>query len=115
MIWFVLDNPDLLDDLLDAWYGAGVSGATIIESTGIYRRRKQLIPMRYLFQAVGSQEEGHYTLMAIVKDEAVIADCLQATENLVGDLDQPNTGIFAAWPLTTIKGLPLIDKPQESE
>lgn len=107
MILFVLDNPDQLDSTLEAWEKVGIRGATIIESTGINRlRRKQAIPMRYLFQSVGSVEVGHYTLLAIVEDEATVHACLQVTEALVGDLDRPNTGVFAAWPLSIIKGLP---------
>jgi hypothetical protein len=39
MVMFVLDNPNPLDTMLDAWHAAGVSGTMIIESTGINRRR----------------------------------------------------------------------------
>ncbi len=66
MIWFVLDNPDRLDEVLDAWEKAGIGGVTITESTGIHRLRRQMIPMRYVFQQSSMVEEGHYTLMAIV-------------------------------------------------
>jgi len=108
MIMFVLDDPDQLDKLLEAWETAGVRGATIIESTGIRRRQKKSLPMRYMFQTIGDVEEGHYTLFAIVDSEDVVRSCLQATEHLVGDLDEPNTGVFAAWPLAVVKGLPSI-------
>jgi len=113
MIMLVLDDPDQLDDLLQAWRSAGIGGATIIESTGIHRRQYQPIPMRYLYQTTGSQEQGHYTLLSIVKDESMVQACLHATEALIGDLDQPNTGIFAAWPLAVVKGLPRQSPPQE--
>lgn len=106
MVMFVLDNPDQLDGLLEAWDKAGIRGATIVESTGIHRRRKMILPMRYVFQTTGDVEENHYTLFAIVETEALVQACLQATEQLVGNLDDPNTGIFAAWPLAVIKGLP---------
>jgi nitrogen regulatory protein PII len=102
---FVLDDPGRLDDLLEAWEKAGVRGATIIESTGIHRRRSKTVPMRYMFQAIGNVEESHFTLFVIVENEAVVQACLQATEQLVGNLNEPNTGIFAAWPLSVVKGL----------
>jgi hypothetical protein len=41
-----------------------------------------------------------------VADEQKARLCLQATEALVGDLSGPNTGVFAAWPLALVKGLP---------
>jgi len=106
MILFVLDNPDQLDEILDVWSGMGIRGVTIIESTGIQRRRKQLIPMRYLYQTTGDVEEGHVTLLAVVDGEAVVQECLEATEALIGDLSNPQTGVFAAWPLVVIKGVP---------
>ncbi|MDW8098958.1 MAG: hypothetical protein RML36_05675 [Anaerolineae bacterium] len=103
MILFVLDNPDRLTSLLRAWEQAGVSDVTIIESTGIHRHLKQRIPMRYTFQVLA--EENHLTLLTVVKDQAQVDACLQATESVIGDLEVPNTGMFAAWPLTTAKGL----------
>jgi hypothetical protein len=106
MVMFVLNDPDQLDALLEAWDNAGIGGATILESTGIHRRKRRVIPMRYLYQTTGPQEEGHFTLLAIVDSEELVQRCLEATEGLVGDLTQPNTGIFTAWPLEMVKGLP---------
>lgn len=107
MVFLVLDNPDQLEEVLHAWDRCGIRGATIVESTGIHRRLKRIIPMRYLFQSGSSEEVGHLTLFAIVETQAQVNACLQATESVTGDLDGPNTGVFAAWPLTIVKGLPL--------
>lgn len=106
MILFVLDDPNRLDQVLDVWSGIGIRGVTIIESTGIRRRQKKPIPMRYLYQTTGDVEEGHVTLLAVVDSEAVVLECLEATEALVGDLSNPQTGVFAAWPLVVVKGVP---------
>lgn len=112
MIMFVLDDPGQLDTLLEAWEKAGVRGATIVESTGIHRRRKKFLPMRYVFQATGNVEESHYTLFAIVESDEVVQACLHTTEELVGDLDIPNTGVFVAWPLAVFKGLRPEQEPE---
>ena len=106
MIMLVLDDMNYLDAVLNAWEGAGIRGATIIESTGIHRKLQKLIPMRYIFQSAGGEERGHLTLLAIVETQELVDACLQVTETITGDLNEPNTGVFAAWPLTTIKGLP---------
>ncbi len=34
MIMFVLDEITHLDEILDAWTKIGISGATVVESTG---------------------------------------------------------------------------------
>ena len=106
MILFVLDDPNQLIQVLDAWQAAGIRGATILESTGINRVNRLNIPMRYAFFSQSIVEEGHLTLISIVSDEACVQKCLQATESVIGDLDKPNTGVFAAWQLGVVKGLP---------
>lgn len=106
MILFVLDDPHRLDETLAAWEKAGITGVTILESTGIQRFRRANIPMRYLFAGSQAVEEGHVTLLAIVPEMTIVERCLQATEALIGDLDLPNTGVLAAWPLALVKGVP---------
>jgi nitrogen regulatory protein PII len=105
MVLLVLDDPDRLNEVLEAWEKAGVGGATIIESTGLHRVRRQFLPMRYV-SALVDKEENHLTLLVMVEDEARVQACLAAVEGVVGDLSGPNTGIFTAWPLSVIKGLP---------
>lgn len=111
MIMYVLDNPDLLDQLLESWEAAGIRGATIVESTGIQRLRGKHVPMRYFFQPTGAIEAGHLTLFVIVESEKMVQDCLHATEQIVINLEDSNTGIFAAWPLTVVRGMS--SHPQE--
>ncbi len=52
VILYVLDDPDRLDEVLEAWRKVGVGGATIIESTGIYRQQtcRRHIPLRFGFE-----------------------------------------------------------------
>ncbi|MDH5508079.1 MAG: hypothetical protein OEZ02_12730 [Anaerolineae bacterium] len=109
MLMFVLDNPDLLNDVLDAWDGIGVSGVTIVESTGIVRRRgvQPGSPLMAGFnRLMYSDQEGHYTLFTIVKGTETVRQCIEAAEAIVGNLSEPNTGVMASWPLTVVKGVP---------
>lgn len=106
----VLDDSNQLDAILDAWAAVGVRGATISESTGIYRQRTRRLPltMRFALPIAANLERGNTTLFAIVADETIVMRCLEATENITGDLELPNTGIFSAWPVPIVKGLPKI-------
>ena len=110
MVMFVLDDPDLLDKVLDAWESIEVSGVTIIESTGVNRRAKARqvgSPFKAgINRVMGSAMEGHYTLFTIVKGEQMVEACIHAAESVVGNLDEPNSGVLAAWPLTNVKGVP---------
>ncbi|HEY9075974.1 MAG TPA: hypothetical protein VIO61_05490 [Anaerolineaceae bacterium] len=105
MILFVLENTERLGNLLEAWKAVGVNGATILESTGMYRKQTAHVPMRYLIAQSGS-EHGNLTVFAIVPDEEVVQNCLRATQQVVGDLADPRTGVFAAWQLDFAAGIP---------
>lgn len=109
MVMFVLDDPNQLDTVLDAWEALGVTGTTIVESTGINRRRiaRQVgTPfMAGINRLIGGEEQQHVTLFVIVSGEALAQACLEAAEQVVGDLNLPNTGVLAAWPLTIVKGV----------
>lgn len=104
MILCVIDDPHKVNSVMKAWRTAGVSGVTIVESTGLHRTQKApRIPMRYLIDRE-EWERGNITLLAVVDDEAMIQRCLEAAESVVGDFDSPNSGVFTAWPLTFTKG-----------
>ncbi|HOP02425.1 MAG TPA: hypothetical protein PKX58_09515 [Flexilinea sp.] len=105
MILLVLDDPNYVDEVLDAWYKLGVSGATIIDSSGFYRRMAERPHMRFLYGSMEFSSKGNMTVIAVVPDLAFIDSCLRAVEEIIGDLDNPNTGIFTSWPLTICKGV----------
>lgn len=103
MIMFVLNDEKKTDVVLDAWGKAGVRGATLMDSTGAYRRRMR-IPGRFAY-ATTSKDTTNITLFAVVLDEEIARNCLQETEKVIGDLSQPETGIFAYWELAGVKGI----------
>ena len=103
ILMFVLNDSKKLDMILDGWNKIGVRGVTILESIGAYRVRKR-IPGRFAFTTANSDENSK-TLMAMVESEDTVKNCLAETERLIGDLSEPNTGIFTYWPVTEIKGI----------
>lgn len=111
MILFVLHDPASLDAVLNAWDAAGVSGITILPSTGLARFRAKgawrddlpLIPSLEDFHE--HTESLNRTLMTMVKDDEMVDKVVTATESVVGDLDLPNTGVMAVIPLARAFGL----------
>jgi nitrogen regulatory protein P-II 1 len=105
MILCVIDQPDRLASILQAWRQDGITGVTILESTGLHRLSKQAhIPMRYAF-GNPSSDVGNITLFTVVESEEMIQRCLDLTEAIVGDFNGPNTGIFISWPIGFSKGV----------
>ena len=110
-LWLVLDNPALLNDVLEAWTDAGVRGTTILESTGVHRVRSrastQDAPFMLGFnRLLRTDQVGHNTLFAVVRDMEIVERVVAATEEVVGDLSQPNTGVLFAVPVAAAWGLP---------
>ncbi len=110
-IVFVLDNPALLNDVLEAWATAGVQGVTIIESTGVHRVRGRVstqdVPLMLgLSRLLRTDQVGHNTIFAVVEDMATVERVKAVTEAVVGDLSGPNTGVLFAVPVAAAWGLP---------
>ena len=115
MLMMVLDDSTRLNDVLQAWMGAGVRGVTILESTGIHRMlpRETAGPMFAGFsQMFGSGRVGHNTLIAVIDEMAGAETAVAATEAILGDLSQPHTGIIFALPVAKTWGMP---EPYASE
>jgi hypothetical protein len=121
MILFVLHDPALLKDLLNVWHETGVSGITILPSTGL-KRLSETAALRDDLPLIPSLEdlidhEGslNRTLFTIVPNDAMVDKVLTATQELIGDLNLPNTGIMAVLPLARVHGLDRKDNLQDED
>lgn len=111
MILFVLHDTGKLYHVLNRWEEAGVSGVTVFASTGIGRLkaadmlREDLPLMPSIEDLIETPERFNRTLLTIVENEEMIDSVVEATEEIVGKLDDPNTGILAVLPLSRVYGL----------
>ncbi|MFN3762755.1 MAG: hypothetical protein ACK4WK_06080 [Anaerolineae bacterium] len=109
LVVLVLDNPDQCPDVLRAWNEAGVSGATILESTGLARMQKAIWDDLPLVPSVrdllGTRELHHRTLFTVVQDEEAVGRVIAATQEITGDLDTHHTGILFVVPVVRVLGL----------
>ena len=111
LILFVLHDPDKLYELMDGWDEAGVSGVTVLPSTGIGRLkasdmlREDLPLMPSLEDILAAPERYNRTLFTLVEGQEMIDRVVAATERIIGNLDEPNTGILTVIPVSRIYGL----------
>lgn len=109
-IVFVLDNADQCRDILDAWENAGIRGVTILESSGLGRVRRagirdDLPLMPSLSDLFMNTETQHRTLFTVVKSQSQIEAIVKATQSVVGDLEQPDTGFLFVIPVSQVYGI----------
>lgn len=110
LILFVLNDPDKLEDLLIAWEENGIQGATVLFSTGLGRIREldtwrddmPLIPSLKDFYEI--PENLNRTIFTIVKDEVHVDAIVAATKNVVGELDEQETGLLLVLPILRVYG-----------
>lgn len=111
LILFVLHDPSYLKEILDAWHETGVTGITILPSTGlgrlsetsILRDDMPLIPS--LSDLLAHDEVLNRTLFTVVKDDSMVEKIVEATEAIIGNFNDPNTGILTVLPISKAYGL----------
>jgi nitrogen regulatory protein PII len=110
LILFVLQDAEKLLDLLTAWKAVGVSGATVLFSTGMGRLHltapllDDLPLMPSLNDFYVHDEKLSRTVLTIVHDE-MVEKIITVTEQTVGDLNKPGTGILVILPTDSVYGL----------
>ncbi|WP_440896382.1 hypothetical protein ACS127_17960 [Amphibacillus sp. Q70] len=107
LLVFILDKIQYLDKLLLELKDEGIESATVINSTGMMQElsrlgEEQIIStLRPLFTP--SHTENKTILMILSEDEVKIARSV--INQVIGDLNQPETGILFALPLLLTDGI----------
>ncbi|HCS39724.1 MAG TPA: hypothetical protein DIW44_09095 [Anaerolineaceae bacterium] len=121
MVMFVLHDPCFLREVLEAWDAAGVSGITIFPSTGLRRLQtldvlREDIPLIPSLEDLIQQEERlNRTLFTIVEGDEMVDKVVEATQSVIGDLNNPNTGILTVLPVVKTYGLNRKDEVDEDK
>jgi hypothetical protein len=108
MVMLVIADESKTIPTLEAWARAGVTGATILVSSGIGRQLAEhddlpLIPsIRAVLRA---REHTHRTIISVVPDTFDIGHLIQTTETVIGPLTDPHTGILVVLPVLEVYGL----------
>jgi nitrogen regulatory protein PII len=120
MVVLVVDDVEQCPIILDAWEGVGVSGVTILASTGLGRVRKAglrddmpLLPnLHDLFE---QEEVQHRTLISVVETQEMVDQMVAMVEKHIGDLENPHTGFMFVVPVSQVFGFgkQRVDRSQE--
>ena len=110
LVVLVLDNPDQCRDVLDAWEAVGVPGVTILDSSGLGRVRRAALRddlplMPSLSNLLESDEDRHRTLFTLINDPSLIDVIVEATQAVIGHLDNADTGLLFVIPVGQVYGL----------
>jgi hypothetical protein len=110
MIMFVMSDGSKTIATLEAWARAGVTGATILDSSGIAHTVKQMathddLPLIPSLRAIlRTQEHTNRMLFSVVEESFNIAELVRVTEEVIGSLSVPHVGILIVLPVIEVYG-----------
>ena len=120
MVLLVVNDLDLCPTVLDAWDAAKVPGITIFESTGYGRLREASIRddmpiMPSLSDVFRSRERRHRTIFSVIEGEEMVDRLIDVTQEVLGDLNNPDTGALFVLPISRAIGLDRNRKASDRE
>ena len=107
----IVYDSQKLPDLLAAWEEAGVSGVTVLYSTGMGRLRADnglrddLPLMPSLEDFYPDPESIGRTIFSVCDDETVVKKLIEVTREVLGDLSIPKTGLLMVIPAIYVEGI----------
>ncbi len=110
LVVLIIDDPDDCPSILDAWEAVGVTGVTILESSGLGRVRQaglrdDLPLMPSLRDLLGTREIHHRTLLSVVDEQTRVDEMVAIAKKVIGDFDKPHTGFMFVVPVLQVYGL----------
>ncbi|MBN2008142.1 hypothetical protein JW960_02215 [candidate division KSB1 bacterium] len=104
LVVVILNQVDLVEDLLSAFLEIGISGATVLDSTGMGRILTTQIPifagLRDAFAGCCPQNK---TIISIIQENQ-LRDMEIVLNEVCGDFENKGTGIYFTIPVDNVKG-----------
>ena len=106
LLVFVLNREELLEQVLEAYVEAGITGATILDSEGMGRFLTYEVPLFADFKAfMKGNKPYNETILSVVQDETALERLLPILDEICGGLKEPGTGILFSVPVDFAIGL----------
>ncbi|MDA3832981.1 MAG: P-II family nitrogen regulator [Spirochaetales bacterium] len=106
LLVFVLNNEEYLEEVLEAYIEAGVTGATIIDSEGMGRFLTYEVPLFAGFKEfMKGNKPYNKTILSVVRNDAIVEKVKSLLDDVVGGLENPGTGIMFTLPVDWAAGL----------
>lgn len=110
----IVEDPDKIEPLMDSWYENNISGATIIDSRGMGHVIADNYSIFSRFSDLTGARGGSYhnnVIFTVIEKEEVLEKAIESVYKIIGDLDEPDTGMLFTLPIGQIAGFktPLSD------
>ncbi|MBI1367803.1 MAG: hypothetical protein GC162_04025 [Planctomycetes bacterium] len=100
----ILNQPDLLDEILTGFLDVGVQGATVIESRGMGEIIRSEMPVFAGLAGMFGESTGGRVIMSVMP-EAMVEKVFKLVEEVVKQVEQPNTAMCFSLPVDDFRGI----------
>ena len=102
----VINQDEKLEELLAGFLKMGVTGATVIRSEGMGRLLRDDVPIFAGLQSLMSQSRPqNTTVMSVIEAPHPLEEAITLVQQVLGDLNNPSTGILFTLPVNRVVGL----------
>ncbi len=105
LLILILNQVEKLEEVLEGFLEIGVTGATLIDSVGMGHILSEEVPifagLRFMFAGAKPHNK---TIISVIKDEKE-AEAMHLLQNILGDINEPGTGIAFTLSLDRVEGL----------
>ncbi|PIE98076.1 MAG: hypothetical protein CR988_04715 [Treponema sp.] len=108
LLWVILNETEKLNDLLVSLEEHGITGGTIIDSTGmaklLYHNKKDLPFFGSLYMLMNDGRQINKTILMVLNKEKV-ETAKQIVHDITGGMDHAGSGIMFTIPVLSVEGL----------
>ncbi len=107
LIVAIIENSEDVSPILDRFYEEGIPGATVIDSRGMGHMIADHTSIFSRFSDLTGGEgasKHNNVLLTLVDDEEKIEKAISIIDEIVGDLDKPDTGLVFTIPVDRVAG-----------
>lgn len=104
----VIERGEDVEPILSRFYENGITGATVLDSRGMSHMIAEHYSIFARFGDLTGSREGeiHNTvLFTVIREEETLDRAIEIIDEIVDDLEEPNTGLVFSVPLDRVKGL----------
>ena len=100
LLFVVINNESLLEELITGWLDIGITGATVAETTSLLQLISRHIPIFAGFRSLTSGGMGHNRTVFIAIEEREILDkAVSFLKALFHESGEPHQGVYFVAPL----------------
>lgn len=110
LLFFVLNRSEMLDEVLTSFAEHDIKGATVLDSKGMvhllsYAHDEGEVPMFGAMRAFLKPDRIKSNMIVTALEDDCVQKAVSAIEDVIGDLNKPDTGVIFTVPITFVKGL----------